>query len=451
MIISTTLALITFLFTVAITSAQTTIIHVENGCVLDDAEIDMTHHLFEPSNDANQIVENIMKTINVNPNFTIRLGDVKKVFAAQDKGKRLIIYNNAYIDRIKYSAGNDWNAIYQFAHAIAHHSNNHDFSNNQEAQILKRELSADQFAGGILFQLGATLEDIQRRVGLDFNKNGSKTYPPSEARLKEITAGWKNAMKKNGDLRSLHWYNKEGVYVLPVETPETIIDTIVGKFILVRGGTFSMGCDKDWAHCSIEEMPAHQVTLRDYYIGETEVTQAQWKAVMGNNPSNFSGCDNCPVENITWLELEDFLLKLNLRYGRAIYRLPTEAEWEYSALGGNLSKGFKYFSGSDDIDEIAWYSGNAQSKTMPVKMKASNELGLYDMCGNIREWCADWYSVGYPPTHEINPRGIYMGFLGRTIRGGSWATTFYGCLVKKRSYAENSKYNDLGFRLARTK
>ncbi|MFM8489770.1 MAG: formylglycine-generating enzyme family protein, partial [Bacteroidota bacterium] len=142
-------------------------------------------------------------------------------------------------------------------------------------------------------------------------------------------------------------------------------DPLVGKFILVKGGTFNMGCTSEQQDCNDDEKPVHPVTLGDYYIAETEVTQAQWKAVMGDNPSGFKGCDDCPVENVSWNDAQEFITRLNARAGSPRYRLPTEAEWEYAARGGANSRGFKY-AGSSSLDEVAWYPRNSGT-THPVK------------------------------------------------------------------------------------
>jgi len=151
--------------------------------------------------------------------------------------------------------------------------------------------------------------------------------------------------------------------------------------VFVEGGTFMMGATSEQESDAFDwEKPAHRVTLSDFYIGKYEVTQAQWKAVMGSNPSYFKG-DNLPVERVSWGDCQEFIRKLNERTGLT-FRLPTEAEWDYAARGGNRSRGYKY-SGSDDPDEVAWYWDNSGIKTHPVGQKRANELGLYDMSGNV--------------------------------------------------------------------
>lgn len=215
--------------------------------------------------------------------------------------------------------------------------------------------------------------------------------------------------------------------------------------IKVEGGTFTMGATSeqgDDAHGN--ERPAHQVTLSDYIIGETEVTQELWQAVMGSNPSRFKG-DNLPVERVSWNDCQEFIKKLNSLTGLQ-FRLPTEAEWEYAARGGNKSKGYKY-SGSNDFGSVAWYWDNESSKTHNVATKAPNELGLYDMSGNVWEWCSDWYG-DYSSDSQTNPKGPSSGF-GRVFRGGSWGSNARCCRVSNRfSNIPDYRYYSLGLRLA---
>ena len=184
----------------------------------------------------------------------------------------------------------------------------------------------------------------------------------------------------------------------------------------VQGGTFTMGCTSEQGgDCWDDEKPAHSVTLSDYYIGETEVTQALWRAVMGSNPSYWKG-DNLPVEKVSWDDCQTFVRKLNQMTGKT-FRLPTEAEWEYAARGGNKSLGYKY-SGSNTLSSVAWYDGNSSNNTHPVKGKQPNELGLYDMSGNVWEWCQDRYG-SYNSSSQTNPAGASSGSY-RVCRGGSW-------------------------------
>lgn len=186
--------------------------------------------------------------------------------------------------------------------------------------------------------------------------------------------------------------------------------------IKVEGGTFTMGATSEQGDDVYDnEKPTHRVTLSDYMIGKIEVTQELWQAVMGCNPSYFKG-DNLPVEQVSWDDCQVFIMKLNFITGLN-FRLPTEAEWEYAARGGNKSKGYKY-SGSNDIGSVAWYSGNSLVRTHAVAQKSTNELGLYDMSGNVWEWCYDWYgSCSDAP--QTNPIGPSSGSR-HVIRGVGW-------------------------------
>ncbi|MCC6463308.1 MAG: SUMF1/EgtB/PvdO family nonheme iron enzyme [Saprospiraceae bacterium] len=214
--------------------------------------------------------------------------------------------------------------------------------------------------------------------------------------------------------------------------------------VLVKGGTFTMGSPKTEADRSDDETQ-HPVTLSDFEIGKYPVTQQLWQDIMGNNPSGFKG-DDLPVEKVSWDDVQDFLQKLNARYPGQRYRLPTEAEWEYAARGGNQSKGFIY-AGGNNLDEVGWYAGNSELKTHPVGQKKANELGLYDMSGNVWEWCADWYGA-YPSGPQTNPPGPEPGS-SRVIRGGSWYYNPQDCRVAYRHHwRPGGRGSNVGFRLA---
>ena len=233
-------------------------------------------------------------------------------------------------------------------------------------------------------------------------------------------------------------------------------DTPSIETVFVKGGCYQMG--DTFGDGNSDEKPVHEVCLDDFYIGKYEVTQGQWKAVMGNNPSSFSSCgDNCPVENVNWNDIQDFITKLNQKtennpqapFGKGEFRLPTEAEWEYAARSGGKSE--KY-AGSNDIDSVAWYSSNSGSKTHSVGTKASNSLGIYDMSGNVWEWVNDWYSSSYySESPKNNPKGLNSGS-SRVLCGGSWYDLARFARATIRSYvAPDYRGNLLGFRLARTR
>ena len=225
------------------------------------------------------------------------------------------------------------------------------------------------------------------------------------------------------------------------------------KMIRVEGGTFTMGAtNEQGTDAESNERPVHSVTLSTFFMGETEVTQELWQTVMGSNPSAIEGPKK-PVEQVTWNECQEFIIKLNQLTGKA-FRLPTEAEWEFAARGGNKSELFKY-AGSNLIDNVAWYRTNSLEvgKNSPdygthdVATKKANELGFYDMSGNVWEWCSDWFG-SYSASQQKNPTGAETG-THRVFRGGSWGDVAKNCRVTDRgSNVPASMYNSLGFRLA---
>ncbi len=241
-------------------------------------------------------------------------------------------------------------------------------------------------------------------------------------------------------------------------TNSAIIQKLEADMVLVEGGTFTMGClsarrDGD---CFDEEKPWREVRVSDFYIGKYEVTQAQWRAVMGSDPPELynKGCDDCPVEGVSWDDVQAFLKRLNALTGKR-YRLLTEAEWEYAARGGRQGRGYMY-SGSNNLDEVGWYDGNyqrgktygSQGTTRPVGQKKANELGLYDMSGNVWEWVEDdWHDDyrGAPRDGRAwvdSPRASY-----RVYRGGSWCTTARYCRAAYRhAWHPAARHLDLGFR-----
>ena len=211
--------------------------------------------------------------------------------------------------------------------------------------------------------------------------------------------------------------------------------------VFVKGGCFNMGSNNGYYN----EKPVHKVCVDDFFVGKYEVTQYQWKEIMGSNPSHFK-LDDRPVENVSWNNVQEFIQKLNKKTGQN-YRLPTEAEWEYVARGGNKSKEYKY-SGSNDIDNVAWHTKNSNSKTHKVGTKQANELGIYDMSGNVWEWCSDRYGSDYYKSSQLNnPQGPSIGSI-RVYRGGNWYGNAFDCRVARRiSWNPGKGDNLLGFRL----
>ena len=263
----------------------------------------------------------------------------------------------------------------------------------------------------------------------------------------------------------LPYYDVDGSGNVDVDDLNVIINIILGKdsssdiqyvvngvrfkMVAVQGGTFTMGATAEQgSDAQSDESPTHSVTLSDYYIGTTEVTQALWVAVMGNNPSKYTGDMQRPVEWVSWDDCQAFITKLNQLTGES-FRLSTEAEWEYAARGGKKCKGYKY-AGGNTTDDVAWYASNSKSTTHAVATKSPNELGLYDMSGNVWEWCQDYFSnIDYSSSPSTNPTGPTTGTF-RTLRGGSWYDNASRCSVSERHGIMPSDTNsNLGLRLAR--
>lgn len=257
-------------------------------------------------------------------------------------------------------------------------------------------------------------------------------------------------------VRSVRRLDLQDTHSFPVGNDQSSHDNLtiaVNGFtfpmVYVKGGVFLMGSEEG----ENDEKPTHDVEVRDFYMGETPVVQALWQAVMGNNPSSNQG-DTLPVERVSWDECQEFCKKLNALCSSQlpegfVFALPMEAEWEYAARGGSLSNNFKY-SGSNNIDDVAWYRDNSGRKTHPVKQKSANELGLYDMSGNVWEWCEDWYT-NYNISLPHNSRDAFAE-LDRVLRGGGWGCSASGCRAAKRNYSSaGTRSGSSGFRLALVK
>ena len=234
--------------------------------------------------------------------------------------------------------------------------------------------------------------------------------------------------------------------------------------VFVKGGTFSMGCKKGRDEFCADDEILHTVTIDDFYISKYEVSQSEWLSIMGENPSDNENCDNCPVENVSWDDVQEYIKKLNKNTGLT-YHLPTEAEWEFAARGGKKSKAYQY-AGTSNEDELYQYAnfcdknctddGKVETQndgyetTAPVGSYLPNELGLYDMSGNVMEWCSDWYASDYyKSSPQRNPKGPVSGS-ERVIRGGSCYDEPATQLVASRgSGTQSSRYLNIGFRISR--
>lgn len=234
------------------------------------------------------------------------------------------------------------------------------------------------------------------------------------------------------------------------------VNHIPFKMVFVKGGDMQLGCNENRDDsCKTTETPAHTVTLTDFYIGETEITQSQWMAVMGrdNNPSYWKG-NTLPVERVSWAECQRFVNRLNKYLARELpegyrFALPSEAQWEYAARGGEKSAGTRY-SGGNSLNVLAWFYSNSNERTHDVRIKTANELGLFDMSGNVWEWCQDWFDGNYYAENQdwkdpLNKQESTH----YVLRGGSWnyAEPYSRCAT--RNYGSlHTRYEDCGFRIA---
>ena len=264
---------------------------------------------------------------------------------------------------------------------------------------------------------------------------------------------WSGPLKNvSGDVgKNIDSGEKQIIWKVLEESEQLVGDKIIFKvtlngkkflepeMILIEGGTFKMGSNSGES----DEKPIHKVTLSPFYIGKFEVTQAQWRSVMGRNPSHFVDCDNCPVESVSWNDVQDYIIKLNAQTDSK-YRLPTEAEWEYVAKYRKYNTESAY-CGSNDVNSVAWYDLNSGSRTHPVGSKNSNELGLFDMSGNVWEWCSDIYG-NYDSENKVNPIGSSVGDY-HVVRGGSWINNSSACRVTYRTWELDLRDVSVGFRL----
>lgn len=228
------------------------------------------------------------------------------------------------------------------------------------------------------------------------------------------------------------------------------------EMVFVEGGTFLMGGiesdNEDLMELMQEEFPVHEVTVNDFYIGKYEVTQAQWKSIMGSNPASEFWKNlpykekDLPIANISWNDVQIFIKKLNEKTGKQ-YRLPTEAEWEFAARGGSKSLQYKYCSGSNDFNEASWLRPNSDHIIHPVGTKKANELGVFDMTGNVWEWCQDYYGK-YDSCKQINPMGPIVGNERVTRGGGALDAQILMSIARRDGDEPDFKYGTIGFRLA---
>ena len=290
------------------------------------------------------------------------------------------------------------------------------------------------FYGKLLVEHGTAVDDwrkgqaLLKKFILNIEKDADEYVPT----LKLLSASRKRIEKAEREVKKAK--AKEAEAGLP---------EVASQMVRVPGGTFTMGCTEEQSDCYDFEKPVHWVQVPDFEIGKYEVTQDLWEAVMGENPSDVSNCARCPVHSVSWEDIQTFLEKLNTLTGKR-YRLPTEAEWEYAARGGQQSRGYEY-AGSDTPNLVAWHD-----RAHPVGQKAANELGLYDMSGNVWEWVADCWNDSYKGAPSDGSAWTSGNCIRRVLRGGAWSGNPESLRSAFRSLNGPVRHSSFGFRIART-
>ena len=340
---------------------------------------------------------------------------------------------------------------------------------NKEIQVLASKLSSREheltISANTINNLQNQVSDLRKRVSKFTNDNQTRQYTEEsfDQLMQECqTLAYKLSCKEhdvqtmtntinhlNNEISTLKDTNRKlhaEYNTLKEQLIPPVIQRLINNMVLVEGGAFMMGnhIEKDK---SSKEYLSHKVAVSTFFIGKFVVTQEEWYAVMGSSPSWFKG-EKLPVEQVSWNDCQTFITKLNKITGKH-FRLPTEAEWEYAARGGNYTKKHLY-SGSSNIYNIAWFAGNSKDSTFRVGQKSANELGLYDMSGNVWEWCKDYFEVDYySKSPSDNPKGPSTGTRGRVGRGGCFANDSDFCKVFIRSgFSQDKKSKHIGFRLA---
>ena len=314
-----------------------------------------------------------------------------------------------------------------------------------DAFTLERKYKGSSYSGQFSKNASGHLKDVEKRQAeiavADAAARAEAERLAQEEKAREQREREQKEREEAERKRNGAYYSNGILRVKGVEYP----------MVYVSGGSFDMGATSEQGSDAYnDEKPVHRVTLSSYRMGKYEVTQELWEAVMGSNPSYFKGSRR-PVESVSWDACQEFIRKLNALTGHS-FRLPTEAEWEFASRGGNSSRGYKY-SGSNTIGDVAWYDENSEGQTHNVGSKSPNELGLYDMSGNVWEWCSDWYG-SYSSSSQSNPQGPSSGSYRvrsgsyRVHRGGSWGGSAGRCRVSNRNDPSPvDRYSDLGFRL----
>jgi len=375
------------------------LLKIDSGCQYFAGTLENTYYQFNPSNEFLQIIEDILEKVGIRSKetYVVKESNVSNALATYQNGRRYILYNPVFLETIKSESNNKWAAFSVLAHEIGHHVNNHSFSEVSVSQRKIFELEADIFSGEALRAFNATLDDaligVNQLPDSVFNTSG---YPSRLARSVAITNGWKRRDEQEAD--SLY-QNKI----------MTMISGIERNMILIKDGVYLL--NNQGSVDGVVQVPA-------FSISKYEVTQHEWTTIMGRNPAYFQGCPNCPVENISWNDAQLFIKRLNQISGRT-YRLPTSVEWEYAFLAGGDTTLFNLRALDSVLLSNGYFYEDNVGKPQPVGTLKPNKIGLYDMLGNVAEWCQDWSqskkSLALGEFVSQQQGGYY-----KTIRGGSW-------------------------------
>ncbi len=309
------------------------------------------------------------------------------------------------------------------------------------------------FFGKLLVEHGATVEDARqgqaslKQFVVNIEKS-SEYYMPALELLSMAREKVEKAERRQTEEATRQAETQERTTRLKELLP-SLLENLKQQMVTVQGGTFTMGCTEEQGSCDDDEKPVRQVQVNSFRIGKYQVTQDLWAAVMGKNPSKFRNGPRCPVENVGWDDTKTFLKKLNALTGER-YRLPTDAEWEYAARGGQKSQGSLYV-GSDDLDSVAWYDKNSGNRVHQVGQKQPNGFGLYDMSGNVWEWVEDCWNKKYPGPQADGSAWKSRNCARHMLRGGAW-TSYPRYLRASNRYWNLSAFlrDDVGFRLVGT-
>ena len=418
---------------------------------------------FANNDEAKKCLDKICEVAGIQNNYIIVPCDhIDNCQADVKDGDAYILYNNRFLERLKplaftvKSMNNfkyDWPTIAIFAHELGHLVNNH-FSKvvRKRYSLLELETQADTYAGEILYKLGASLAQAQEVMrGSSVSEQGDFTHPSRQQRLTAIAAGWNKA---KGDVKAMEKELIEPNSITMLDETDYTMQrgTMYPLMVKLDGGLFSMGDAR--SETGSDEKPEHSVNVNNFYIGKYEVTFAQYDAFCNatgrNKPKDIGfGRGKQPVVNVSWNDAINYCNWLSKQTGY-FYRLPTEAEWEYAAK----CRGNNTYSGGNDLDLLGWYAGNCDNQTHFVGTKQGNLYGLFDMTGNVWEWCSDWYGSSYYSISPINnPKGPDSGEF-RVLRGGSWGDNEASLFCHVAFRAQNTpdhrdKYD--GFRIVCTK